>query len=138
MPKIILENEVSLARLQEVFEASFIENDIDSDGDLMVRTENNLKIFIGLSTANKLIRFTTFYALDETASLESKLELANKLNDSIVFVRFSVSDQAALVCDYYLPFNGGVLPLHVVTSLRLFNRIILPSLREHDTSGIVS
>ena len=138
MPKIILENEISLARLQEIFEASFIENDIDSDGDLVVRTENNIKIFVSISSVNKLIRFTALYALQETATFEAKTALANALNDSIVFVRFSISPISALVCDYYLPYNGGVLPLHIVTTLRLFNRIILPSLAEHDTGGVVA
>ena len=138
MTKIIPENEISLARLQEIFEAAFVENDIDGDGDLVVRTETNIRIFIGLSSANKLIRFTALYALEETATNESKVALANALNDAIVFVRFSVSQSAALVCDYYLPYNGGVNPLHIVTVLRLFNRIILPSLSEHDTSGLVS
>ena len=137
MIPLIPEKDVSLAQLQSVFEAAFVENDVDDDGDLYIRTENNTKIFISLDERNKVIRFTALYGLRDDALEADKVTLANTLNDHIVFVRFSATSRSSLVCDYYLPYNGAVSPLHVVTVTRLFNRIIASSLGEYDTADIL-
>ena len=137
MIPLIPEKDVSLARLQQVFEAAFVENDVDDDGDLVIRTENNTKIFVSLDERNKIIRFTALYGLRDDAQEEDKTTLANTLNDNVVFVRFSASSHSALICDYYLPFNGAVSPLHIVTVTRLFNRIVASSLGEYDTADIL-
>jgi len=137
MNSLIPEREVSLVRLQEVFEAAFVENDVDDDGDLLIRTENGTKIFITLDEHNKLVRFTSLYGLRADGDEDAKKELANSLNDNIVFVRFSLSSNSALICDYYLPYNGAVAPLHIVTATRLFNRIVTSSLGEYDTSDLL-
>ncbi len=137
MIPLIPEKDVSLAQLQTVFEAAFVENDVDDDGDLYIRTENNTKIFISLDERNKVIRFTALYGLRDDALEADKIALANALNDHIVFVRFSATSRSSLVCDYYLPFNGAVSPLHIVTVTRLFNRIIASSLSEYDSADIL-
>ena len=137
MIPLIPEKDVTLVRLLEVFEAAFVENDVDDDGDLVIRTENNTKIFVSLDDRNKLVRFTALYGLRDEAPDEEKIALANTLNDNIVFVRFSAGHNSALICDYYLPFNGAISPLHVVTVTRLFNRIVASSLGEYDTADIL-
>lgn len=137
MNALIPEKDMSLVQLQEVFESAFVENDVDEDGDLVIRTENNTKIFVSLDERNKLVRFTAFYGLRPEALEEEKIALANALNDNIVFVRFSAGSNSALICDYYLPFNGAVAPLHIVTVTRLFNRIVASSLGEYDTSNLL-
>lgn len=137
MHPLIPEKDVSLARLQDVFEAAFVENDVDDDGDLLIRTENGTKIFVSLDERNKLIRFTSFYGLRPDALNDEKQALSNALNDNIVFVRFSSGGNSALICDYYLPYNGAVAPLHIVTATRLFNRIVASSLGEYDTSNLL-
>ena len=137
MIPLIAEKDVTLAGLQAVFEAAFVENDVDEDGDLYIRTENNTKIFVSLDERNKVVRFTALYGLREDALDGDKAALANALNDNIVFVRFSATSRSSLVCDYYLPYNGAVSPLHVVTVTRLFNRIIASSLGEYDTADIL-
>ncbi len=137
MIPLIAEKDISLARLQAIFEAAFVENDVDEDGDLYIRTENGTKIFVSLDERNKLVRFTALYGLKEDALELDRVALANTLNDNIVFVRFSATTRNSLVCDYYLPYNGAVSPLHVVTVTRLFNRIIASSLGEYDTADIL-
>ncbi|BCM89862.1 hypothetical protein IAD21_01710 [Abditibacteriota bacterium] len=137
MIPLIAEKDISLARLQAIFEAAFVENDVDEDGDLYIRTENGTKIFVSLDERNKLVRFTALYGLKEDAVEADRTALANTLNDNIVFVRFSATTRNSLVCDYYLPYNGAVSPLHVVTVTRLFNRIIASSLGEYDTADIL-
>ncbi|RYX84859.1 hypothetical protein EON83_07915 [bacterium] len=137
MIPLIAEKDISLARLQSVFESAFVENDVDEDGDLYIRTENGTKIFVSLDERNKLVRFTALYGLKEDASESDRIALANTLNDNIVFVRFSATTRNSLVCDYYLPYNGAASPLHVVTVTRLFNRIIASSLGEYDTADIL-
>lgn len=137
MIPLIAEKDVSLVALQSVFESAFVENDVDEDGDLYIRTENSTKIYVSLDERNKLVRFTALYGLREEATEAERIALANTLNDNIVFVRFSATTRNSLVCDYYLPYNGAVSPLHVVTVTRLFNRIIASSLGEYDTADIL-
>ena len=137
MIPLIAEKDVSLASLQSVFESAFVENAVDEDGDLYIRTENSTKIYVSLDERNKLVRFTALYGLREEATEAERVALANTLNDNIVFVRFSATTRNSLVCDYYLPYNGAVSPLHIVTVTRLFNRIIASSLGEYDTADIL-
>ena len=49
----------------------------------------------------------------------------NKMNDGVIFCRFSVPEEAPdiLTADYYLPFGEGVPAFLVVWALRLFARV---------------
>jgi len=65
------------------------------------------------------------------------LALANKINDGYILIRASTDDETTLSIDAYLVFKGGVLPVHIVTMLRLMGRVIPSALRESDVGDIL-
>jgi len=131
-------NEISLQQILGVFQNAYLEAEIDGDGDLCVRTENGIKILISINEANALLHFVAIYGLSEDASEAQKLAFVNRLNDEIILVRFSVANENTLVADYYLPYGQGVSPFHIVTVVRLMNRIIPPTFSKYDEDDVLS
>lgn len=135
--RLIAEEHVSLASIEQVLEQAFIKCEITADEVIRVREDGPL-IVISINLANQLLRFCAYYGLRKYADVADKWELANKINDGYVLVRASVDDETTLGIDAYLPFKGGVLPLHIVTMLRLMGRIIPSALRECDSDDILT
>ena len=130
--------EISLDRILSVFQNAYIDAEIDEDGDLCVRTENGIKVLISVNDANALLHFVAIYGLREDASEAQKLGFVNRLNDEIILVRFSVANENTLVADYYLPYGQGVSPFHIVSVVRLVNRIIPPTFSKYDEDDVLS
>jgi hypothetical protein len=122
----IEENEVTLPAILDLFLNSHHEAEIDREGRLIVLTEMALVGIDVLRHKNiKFIRFTSMYKMKDSASIEQKLEFANKMNNNIIMARFSVLevDQQAMNVVYHLPFWGGVSANHILTAFRLFNHV---------------
>ena len=136
--KLISENDVSLEGLKQIFDNAFIENELQVDS-LLVVPDSGLKIFLRLNEDLKLIRFAALFGLRKFADIEQKLAFVNRVNDKVVLVRFSVSDdEMTLYTDFYLPYIQGVLPFHIVHVVRLMNRILEFALKEHDMEDLLS
>ena len=137
MQNITAAAEITIENLQELLSASYVTNEIDTEGRILATTDSGLKVFITLNDANKLIKFALGFRIKEDASEEQKLQLANRINDKIVLVRYAVSTPEVLVADYFLPYGQGIIPMQIINSLKLLDRVCLAGIREHDTDGIV-
>lgn len=135
--KLMPEEHVSLAKIEQMLENAFFDCELLPDDSIRVQADN-LKIFVTINGANHLLRFTTFYGLRKYVDMGEKLAFANKLNDDYILIRASVSDDTTLEIDAHLPFNGGVLPLHIVTLLRLMARVIPSALTNCDAGDILT
>ncbi len=137
---LVEESDLTLERLAKIFARAFLKTNIDSDGDLRVFTDGP-SVLVSLQTGvNSFLKFLTVYDFEDNVPLEAKLALVNKINDRMILVRMSVpeNNQDLLVSDYFLPFDGGVVEFQLVSALRLFAKIVLASLKEYDTAGIVA
>ena len=135
--KYLEENDVTVEQLHDLFDAAYMDCDLDDDGDLRIATDAGPRVFVSLHEGSKLIRLVTLYRLREDVSEDEKLRLVNRMNDDIILVRFSVSNGETLVADYYLPYTRGISAFQIVNTVRLMGRIVISALRQHDTDDYV-
>ncbi|ADV64153.1 signal transduction inhibitor [Isosphaera pallida ATCC 43644] len=133
----VAESEVDAFLLQKFFRAAFLKTEIDDDGDLRVYSDFGCRVYLNVDPDRKLVRFTSVYGLREDASEEDKLRLVNTLNDKVILARFSMPQSDALMADYYLLYEEGLIPYQVVHTFRQFARVVVQSLREYDVEDLV-
>lgn len=122
MIDLISEDNITVQTLREVFEAALFDTHLDSDGDLVVK--DGYKIIV-TPHGSRFIRFLTMFRLKEDCGRDSRLELANRINDSLILVRASVNADRILILDYYLPvMGGGISRKGLVMSFRAFSGLV--------------
>ncbi len=122
VPSVIPAKDVTLKQVQEILDAASLDVSIDKDGDVMVE-DGGLKTFFSLNTENKRLTMYSVSRFRETTTKEQQIELANRWNDQLIFVRFSAKNNR-LWCDYSLSYKLGILQKSIVDSYRLFATVI--------------
>jgi len=63
----------------------------------------------------------------------------NRVNDAIIFARFSLPEghEDVLVADYYLPFVQGAPAHQIVNTLRLFSKIFPAAIQRCDEGELL-
>jgi len=138
MGNVVAASDVSIDSLHELLNSSYVNNEIDDQGRILATTDSGLKVFISLNEPVKLVKFALGFRIKEEASEEQILQLANRINDKVIMVRYAVPTAEVLVADYFLPYGQGIQPLQIVNSLKLLDKVCLAGIREHDTDGIVA
>jgi hypothetical protein len=123
--EFIPEHAVTAKALAHLFKRAFLKTFIDADGDLVVETDGP-RVLVSVDTDLKLVKFMALYALNSPPPREAKRAFADRMNDTMIFCRFSIpqKNDDVLVADYFLPFEEGI-PVHqIVSAFRLFVRVI--------------
>ena len=135
---ILPEEEISAPRLMALFKGAFIDCKIDEDGDVRIE-DDGIKTFLRVTPKKKVITFFSIWDLKQSASELDKLRLINKLNDKLLMVRFCMPDPERLWCDYQLRYEKGVYAHQVVTTYRVFLKVVAgaeePDMDEKDLIG---
>lgn len=134
----IVESEVTPENIRELFSRAFYSTDLDDDGDVHVNVEP-ISVFISIDKDTRLLRYSAYYGFHETASLESKLAFVNKMNDDVIFCRFSIPEnrEDKLVADYYLPFGESISSFQIVSAIRLFALVVVKAIHDYDDDDLV-
>jgi len=134
--EVIPESEVTPERLTQLFRRALLSAEVDKDNDVRVE-EGGVKVFVRVDKSRKLLVFLGAWHLKEQVSMEDKLRLMNRWNDDLIFVRFCVPKDDTLWCDYFLPYEGGVCPRHVLAAYRLFHKVMTGAPTTQDPDDIV-
>lgn len=136
--EIIDDEDLSLEKLKDVLDRAFINTSIDRDGDLIAEV-NNLNTYVDLYEDKKIIKFMMLLGIDERRTPEEKRAFVNKLNDKVIFTRFAIPEHRndVLVADYFLPYEKGITGFQIVSSLRLFGKVIPNAINAHDDTEMV-
>lgn len=102
---LITPENVSVQSLQAIFDAAFIDYEIDSEGDLYVRDKVSAYVFP--SAEKKKIRFLTIYRFNESVSEDQQTACANRINREYIMAR-AYSKNGRLSFDYDLMIDGGI------------------------------
>ena len=129
------ENEVTPENIASLFRQAFYNASVDEDEDVVIYTEN-LALFISINSNLKLLQYTALYEFKDFAQTSEKHSFVNSVNDEYVLVRFA-ADEDTLCADYFLPYEGGISPLQIVSSLRLFSKIVPIAINSSDDDGLV-
>ena len=133
----LAEDEVANERLLTLFKQAFIPVEVVSAHHLRVTSESGIKMHVAVDSGRKLISLVTTFGLREDAPMEQKLQLCNRINDSVIFVRLSVTDATTLCSDHALPFNGGICSASIISAVRLLARVTVQSLADMDEHRLV-
>ena len=136
--EVLADSEVSLDTLEQLFKRAFFNTSRDSDGDLVVQGDGP-RVIVLLDDEKQMVKFLAMYGLKDNAPLQLKHTLVNKMNDDVIFVRFSVPEQRSdmLVADYYLPYEGGISAFQIINAMRLFSRVVPGAIRVCDELDLV-
>jgi hypothetical protein len=131
---VIPESDVTAQALQRLFESAFLDCTIDADGDLRVE-DAGIITYVILDPDKKILTLHSQWGLKESASEFSKLQYANRMNDTLVLVRFYIPKPTTLACDLQMVYEGGLLPLQLMKTYRRFINVCQGAARM-DTEGI--
>lgn len=137
-PEYIVEGEVTPENIRDLFSRAFYSTHVDDDGDVVVNAEP-ISVFISINKDNKLLKYSTYYGVNKIAPLESKIAFVNKMNDDMVFCRFSIpkDHEDTLVADYFLSFGENISFFQIVSSLRLFASVVVNAIHHFDSDGLI-
>jgi len=134
---ILPEAGVTPARLQRFFKSAFMKAEVDDDGDVKVKSDVGITVWISIEAERKLLKYVATYGFKEDATEVDRLQLVNTLNDNVILVRFSVPRDDVLMADYYLYYEEGIVPYQIVNTLRHFANITVKAIREYDSDDLI-
>lgn len=109
----------------------------DEDGDIVVQMNGRRTTLVIEATA-VFIQFLQFFELNSVATEASKHALANSLNDEWNLVRFHIPSEGRLTADCMLPFDSGLSPVQLITTLRDFVVITADAIKSCGDQGILA
>lgn len=132
---IVTADSMSMPQLKSVLEAAMFTVSEESNGDLVVNDRG--KTIVRL--AKDRIWLACFFRFKDDVPMLSKLELANRLNDSIIIVRSAVPSHETneLELDYDILLSGGVTKAAIVAAIKRFIDTSSSGVVKYDTDDIV-
>jgi hypothetical protein len=129
--EFVEEQDVNKDRIEELFKRAYFTVFRDDDDDLVV--DDDLSVFVFVKESAKRIRFLVLIHANPEVDMARKLEVVNRINDEYAFCRVYVPSEKedVLGADLELTFEGGIIPLHIVSLLRKFMGSVGTGLREH-------
>lgn len=136
--EILVENEVTIFNLAQIFKRAYLKTDIDEDGDLVVHTDG-LRVIVTIDQDRTLLKYLVLYGIKEAGDLKLKYEFVNKMNDRFILGRFSIPETqpAVLIIDYFLPFDEGISAFQIVSALRHLTKLIPDAIASCDEYDLV-
>jgi len=137
-PELIEPSDFTIDRLALLLKNAAIPFQRHEDKFLHIE-EDSLRAQLVLIEEHHLFVCRTRYGLRSDAPLDQKLALVNRMNDDLIVVRFSVSeeDPDVLIADYFLPYGEGVHAGQVIHSLKLFCAIVKVAVNNCDEDSLV-
>ena len=129
--EFIEEQDVSKDRIEALFKQAYFNVSRDDDDDIVVN--DDLFVFVLVQESTKRIRFLALIDANEDVDVSKKLEVVNQINDEYTFCRIYVPSERedVLGADLELTFEGGIIPLHIISLFRKFEGSVVNSIREH-------
>jgi hypothetical protein len=127
MADVLSPKDINPPTLKKLFADAYMETILDNEGDLRV-DEDGLGCYVMPHNNGDRIKLLTVWQARAGSSLQKQLEFANRVNDTIITVRVSVScqrdDSTPLIFfDYYIPVEGGITKTAVILATKHFLQV---------------
>ncbi|MEO3742187.1 YbjN domain-containing protein [Plantactinospora sp. B5E13] len=132
--EILTPENVSTERLRQIFDQAYLETSIDEDGDLEVT--DGISCWVRASSDGRRIQLMTLIRVDQASSMESRLQLANRINDEMAVLRAAATGHDGFCFDHYLGVVGGLPVRNLVMSTRDFLQAVRAAF-QFDEAGIL-
>ena len=120
------ENQVTVSKLVEMFEAAYMEvANVEATTFAVNGVEFPFLINIRVDAERKKIRFTDYSRLHRI-TLENAAILCNEATKGLAFARFyavEIKEAIMATCQYEMSFEKGVIPFQIISNFRLFERV---------------
>jgi hypothetical protein len=132
----LAEEDIDRATLGDLFSRAFMRVSYDQDGDLWVQDTEAPKLMINVDVARRMIRIAAAWRFKQASDPDAWQRLAARTNNALMVARFRAVEQL-FVAEYFLSYEKGLLAAQLVHSLKLFGRITLAAVREHDGEDVL-
>lgn len=126
---------LSVDRLKAVFDAAYMDTEIDSDGDL--RVQDLLGCYVTPVESGEWIILTTHFSARDGSTRRERFEFVNRFNNEIAVIRACVNHSGSFTFDYYVPVDGGISPKALVRATRFFLMALANGIRTCDNVNVV-
>jgi hypothetical protein len=135
---VIPESDVTIESIKQVFRGAYLDSEPLPDKPNVLRfTDGGVYVFITVDPEKKVVNFFSVWRIKENASPAQKLQLVNRWNDKLLLVRFSLTNDTGLWCDYQLPYEGGLKASQVLATYRIFLRVIEGAALTQDPDDLI-
>jgi len=137
--ELISKDELTSAKLLDVYKRAYFDASLDSDGEVRLSIDG-LLMFAVTDPDRGLLRFRLGFSVKSDATRQQLLELCNRINDQLIFIRasfpVSMEPRLGVLLDYYLDTTSGVTGHEIINGTRRF-RAVVSGLPPLDTDHIV-
>ena len=104
--------------LKSLFDDAYMDTSLDNDGDLHV-DEDGLGCYVLPINEGSRIKLLAVWQARSGSTRSKRLEFANRVNEGIITVRVSISDDV-IFFDHYIPVEGGITKKAIVLATKHF------------------
>ncbi|MFC6592251.1 YbjN domain-containing protein [Deinococcus lacus] len=133
-PEFLTEEQVTPESLSEILQRAYIKHEIDEDGDLTITLDGTHSL-LSIEANRKLLKYRLSFSVGPGTEEEYNA-YANRLNERYIFAGFHVA-RGGVVGEYYLPYEGGVMPYHIVFCLRKMHSLVPDVVTAGDEDGLL-
>lgn len=133
---LVTEANLSRDMLKAMYDAAKVPASIDGGGNLVVNLPQ-VKVFV--LPAKDSVRLMASYAFSPRATLQEKLDLANRINDEYIMARASLPEQRAgtMAVDYYVILGPGISKAAMLAITRRFAQVVVEAIAALDTDRLI-
>ena len=103
----ITKSDVNPINLRSILTDSYSNNELDSDGDLLIR-KNGISAYVFVEESQILLKFITQWSASDSISDTRAIKLVNKWNEEKVFATAYFTTNKRFRLEYYLSYECGV------------------------------
>lgn len=137
VPDLLHEHDVTPATLLRLFRQAYVPVESQPGERLVITTDTGVRLQVMLDDDRRLVLFSATYALAPGVPLADKLAFVNRVNDRVVFVRFSLLSENVLYVDHQLPYDCGVTAAAVMGCVRRIGRLAPQAIVEFAEPGLM-
>mgnify|MGYP003599448323 FL=1 len=139
MSDFLPESSINLNRIFSILKNAFLKPELEGEGEIRVHLENCIAL-ISLDSDKKLIYMHAIFRFNDGARESDKFSFVNKLNQQMIVCRFYTAGNSngALISDYCLNYEEGLVPFHVVDALKWLNGVTIAAIKQHDDKNLVA
>lgn len=123
--------------LKSIFDAAFIDTELDEDGDLFVTDE--MRVLVESLPDQDCFQFTAYFRIDKKHARDKLLEACNSFNESYLGLKASIMEGNEVIAFNYavLMKGGGTIEAkEIIRLFKYFQDVVSASMEDEELSFI--
>ncbi len=138
--QLISQQELTATKLLELYQRAYFNASLDPDGEVRLVVDG-ITMFAIAEPQRALLRMRIGLSVKPNATRQQVLELCNRVNDGLIFIRAClpavIAPRLGLILDHFIDTTAGVTALEVIDETRRV-RAVLNSVPPLDTDDIIA